>query len=91
MVQMHQQHHPTIRQLLNSEAFAEAQLVHGDDLLDRPIVQVIGSLSPPPRAGSLVVTRAETLISNREPLSLKDLAGLVIVKPTGRADQCCLG
>jgi len=83
MNQMHLQHQPTLRQLLNSEAMAEAQVVFGDDLLDRPIIQVVGSLSPPPRAGSLVVTRPELLTNNREPLPLEDLAALIIVRQTG--------
>ncbi|HEY9772563.1 MAG TPA: helix-turn-helix domain-containing protein [Planktothrix sp.] len=61
---------------------AEAQVVYGDDFMQRSVVQVVSSLSPPPRAGSLVVTRAEILINSREPLQLKDLAGLVLIKST---------
>jgi purine catabolism regulator len=77
---MHHQHQPTLRQLLNSEAMAEAQVIFGDDLLNRPVVQVVATLSPPPRAGSLVVTRSDSLINSREPLQLKDLSGVVLIK-----------
>jgi hypothetical protein len=84
---MHLQHHPTLRQLLNSEAMAEAQIMYGDDLIDRPIVQVVASLNPPPRPGSLIVTRLEPLLNSREPLLLKDLAALVITKTAGSDGQ----
>lgn len=81
MERMHPQHNPTLRQILNSDTMAEAQIVLGDELLDRPVVQVVASLNPPPRAGSLIVTRPENLINPREPFVLKDLAGIVIIKP----------
>jgi hypothetical protein len=83
MGQMHLQHQPTLRQLLNSEAFAEAQVVFGDHLLNRPVIQVVASLTPPPRPGSILVARSENLLNGREPLMLKDLAALVLIKPAG--------
>jgi hypothetical protein len=48
--------HPTVRQLLTSDSLAEAQVVVGNDLLDRQVSQVISSIGTQPRAGSLVVT-----------------------------------
>lgn len=70
----------TLRQLLNSEAMAEAQILYGEDLLDRPVVQVIASITPPPRPGSLVVTRAE-LLSQKEELVIRDPAAIVVIRP----------
>jgi hypothetical protein len=81
MNQVHLQHQPTLRQLLNSEALAEAQIMFGHDLLLRNVVQVVSSLQPPPRSGSLVVTRADALHNLRESSAIKDLAALVIIKP----------
>ncbi|HEY9716851.1 MAG TPA: helix-turn-helix domain-containing protein [Trichormus sp.] len=81
MSQVHLQHQPTLRQLLNSEAMAEAQIMFGHDLLLRNVVQVVSSLQPPPRSGSLVVTRADALHNLRESGAIKDLAALVIIKP----------
>lgn len=75
------QHHPTLRQLLNSEAMAEAQVLFGHDLLDRPVVQVVASFSPPPRPGSLVVSRTEAIAPGREPQELRDLAAVVVIRP----------
>jgi purine catabolism regulator len=83
MNQMPLQHQPTLRQLLNSEALAEAQIIFGHDLLDRNVVQVVSSLLPLPRAGSLVVTRPDTMSALREPLSIKDLAALILIKSAG--------
>lgn len=82
MMQSQLPHQPTLRQLLSSEALSEAQVVYGEDLLERPVVQVVASVVPPPRAGSLLVTRAEVLTSSREPLQLKDLSGVILIKPT---------
>ncbi|MBS1955908.1 MAG: helix-turn-helix domain-containing protein [Cyanobacteria bacterium SZAS-4] len=72
-------HQPTLRQLLNSEALAEAQVLYGDDLIDRPVVQVVASLTPAPRAGSLAVCRMETLVG-LEAAALDGLSALVIIK-----------
>jgi len=83
MNQMHLQHQPTLRQLLNSEAMAEAQIMFGHDLLNRNVVQVVSTLLPPPRSGSLVVTRADALNNLREPSPIKDLAALVVIKSAG--------
>ncbi len=74
-------HQPTLRQLLNSEALAEAQVIYGDDLIDRPVVQVVASLSPPPRAGSLAVCRMESVLGV-EATSLKGLSALAVIKQT---------
>src|SRR5437773_227282 len=73
-------HQPTLRQLLQSDAMAEAQVICGADLLDRPIVQVVTALTPPPRAGSLVVIKPTTLGSQDSEL-LPELAGVVVVNP----------
>ncbi len=81
MVDVQLFHQPTLRQLLNSEALAEAQVVYGEDLLDRPVVQVVASLSPPARAGSLVVCRLEALLAV-EGAALTGLSALAIIKQT---------
>ncbi len=73
-------HQPTIRQLLSCEALSEAQVLSGHDLLDRTVLQVVTSLTPPPRAGSLVVTRIEAL-SCQDRSCLSTLSGLAIIKP----------
>src|SRR5579885_2236655 len=80
MSQPHFPHQPTLRNLLSCEALSEAQVVYGQDLLDRPVWQVATSLSPPPRPGSLLVTRAGTL-GAAERSGLSELAGLVVIRP----------
>src|SRR5437016_3733331 len=80
MSNSHRAFQPTLRQLLNSEGMLEAQVLFGDGLLDRQVVQVVSSFIPPPRAGSLVVARSEVLLS-KEPPTLKDLAAVVLIKP----------
>ena len=71
--------HPTVRQLLTSDSLAEAQVVVGNDLLDRQVSQVISTIGTQPRAGSLVVTRSDAL-SKVELATLPLLSALVIVK-----------
>jgi hypothetical protein len=71
--------HPTVRQLLTSDSLAEAQVVVGNDLLDRQVSQVISSIGTQPRAGSLVVTWSDSL-SKAELSALPLLSALVIVK-----------
>lgn len=73
-------HQPTLRHLLSLEALSEAQIMYGQDLLDRAVVQVVTTLVPPPRAGSLVVSRAGAL-GNPAVADLNELAGLIVVKP----------
>lgn len=79
MIQARTAHQPTVRQLLHSETMAEAQVLFGDDLLERYVTQVVSSLTPPPRAGSLVVLRSDPS-SVRDPGMLKDLAALVLIR-----------
>jgi len=59
---------------------AEAQVAYGHDLIDSPVVQVVTSITPPPRAGSLVVTRAGSLADQDLP-AIRGLAGVVMIKP----------
>jgi sugar diacid utilization regulator len=59
---------------------SEAQIVSGADLLDRPISQVITSLREPLRAGSLLVTSADS-VGEPDLSALKSLSALVVVKP----------
>src|SRR5690349_2538782 len=80
MSNSHRAFQPTLRQLLSSEGMLEAQVLFGEDLLDRQVVQVVSSFTPPPRAGSLVVARSEVLLA-KEPPTLKDLAAVVLIKP----------
>ncbi|HEY9756151.1 MAG TPA: helix-turn-helix domain-containing protein [Oculatellaceae cyanobacterium] len=72
-------HNPTVRQLLQSETMAEAQVVFGEDLLERYITQVISSLNPPPRAGSFVVLRADPG-TIRDASALRDLAAVTVIR-----------
>ncbi len=72
-------HHPTLRQLLDSETMAEAQIAFGQSLLDRPVVQVVGTLTPTPRAGSLLVVRSD-VVSVHEIAALKEMSGLVVIR-----------
>ncbi len=71
---------PTIQQLLNSDSMSEAQILWGENLLQRPIFQVVTSLVPRPRPGSLLITRPMTLAQS-EISALPDLAGIVVIKP----------
>jgi hypothetical protein len=79
MTQSRIAHHPTLRQLLNSETMAEARIAYGEDLLDRAVVQVVGTLKPVPRAGSLIVVHMENL-SHEDVSALKDMAGLIVIR-----------
>jgi len=74
-------HQPTLRQLLNSEALTETQVIYGEDLLDRAVVQVVATVTPPMRPGSLVICRTEAL-SSVVASSLYNLAALVLIKQT---------
>jgi purine catabolism regulator len=74
-------HQPTLRRLLNSEALAEAQIVVGQDLLDRAVVQVVATLTPPMRPGSLVICRPE-MVSSVSSDVLDDLSALILIKQT---------
>ncbi len=71
--------HPSVKQLLTSDSLAEAQVLVGNDLLDRQVSQVISSIGAEPRPGSLVVTRSDVL-SKIEMSALSQLSALVIVK-----------
>jgi purine catabolism regulator len=72
-------HQPTFRQLLATEAMAEAHLIWGDDYVDRPVLQVVTQLDPPPSAGSLIVTTHETLVALKNPPVVKGLVGIVLI------------
>jgi len=71
--------HPSVKQLLTSDSLAEAQVLVGNEKLDRQVSQVISSIGSEPRAGSLVVTRSDVL-SKTELTGLGQLSALVIVK-----------
>ena len=79
MIKARTAHHPTVRQLLHSETMAEAQVLFGDELLERSVTQVVTTLNPPPRAGSLVVLHSEPG-SVRDAVALRDLAALVVIR-----------
>jgi purine catabolism regulator len=79
MTQSRIAHHPTLRQLLNSETMAEARIAYGEDFLDRAVVQVVGTLKPVPRAGSLIVAHIENL-SHEDVAALKNMAGLIVIR-----------
>lgn len=71
---------PSIKQLLAAEALSEAQVLTRADQLDRPVLQVVFGFASA-RAGSLVVSRAEALGSQENLANLKELAGVVAIKP----------
>ncbi len=71
--------HPSVKQLLSSDSLAEAQVLVGNELLDRQVSQVVSSIGAEPRPGSLVVTRSDVL-SKIELSALSQLSALVIVK-----------
>lgn len=72
-------HQPTFRQLLATEAMAEAQLVWGDDFLDNAVVQVVMQIEPPPSAGSLIVLTKENFLALKNPPDLDGLAGITLI------------
>src|SRR5580700_9589830 len=79
-------HQPTLRQLLNSEALTETQVVYGEDLLDRAVVQVVATLTMSMRSGSLVICRPD-MLSGLATVSLEDLAAVVLIKQTAEANN----
>ena len=78
MEHQHLSHQPTLRSLLTTEALAEAQVLSGENLLERPIVQVVSQLEPPPSHGSLVVISHQHLDTSKL-AQIQGLAGIVIV------------
>ena len=73
-------HQPTLKHLLNSEAMADAQVLFGQDLLDRPVVQVVTGLTPLPKTGSLLIARPGT-VGVQDGEAISELAGLVVIRP----------
>lgn len=72
---------PTVKQLLASDALAEAQVLFGENLLAEPVSQVVVSVGLTPRPGSMVVTRSDALTPG-EIAVLSQLSALVLVKGT---------
>ena len=70
---------PSIKQLLSADALSEAQVLVGEDLIERPVLQVVFGFSSA-RAGSLVVARVEPL-GSQDLSELKQLAGVIAIKP----------
>lgn len=71
---------PTLEQLLETEVFAEAQVLAGEGKLNRLVSQVVSGFNPAPRPDSLVVTRLEA-IAAKDHVHFPGLAGLVLVRP----------
>lgn len=71
--------HPSVKQLLASDSFAEAQVLVGNELLERQVSQVVSSIGTQPRPESLVVTNTD-VFSKAELAALPQLSALVIVK-----------
>lgn len=80
---------PTLRQLLSAEALSEASVVYGDELLDRQVAQVVSGMTSA-RPGTLVVSRAEDIVI-ADSAQLKELAGLLVVKPAPQAALASVG
>jgi len=72
---------PTVKQLLASDALAEAQVLFGEHLLAEPVSQVIINIGASPRPGSLVVTHSDVLNAG-EVANLSKLSALVLVRGT---------
>lgn len=70
---------PTLRQLLAAEALSEAQVLFGEQWLDRQVGQIIAGSPIGVPAGSLVVTRGE--LSGHDGTALHELAGIVLIHP----------
>lgn len=71
---------PTLRQLLGSEAFAEAQVLCAEDKIDAAVAQVISNLSSPFRSGSLLVNKIEAF-DGKELKNVGELSAVVVIKP----------
>ncbi len=71
---------PTLRQLLSSEAFAEAQVLCAGDKIDTAVTQVISNLTSPFRSGSLLVNKIEAF-EGKELKNVTDLSSVVVIKP----------
>lgn len=71
---------PTLRQLLSSEAFAEAQVLCAEDRIDLAVTQVISNLTSTFRSGSLLVNKFEAF-DGKELKNVKDLSAVVVIKP----------
>lgn len=69
---------PTVKQILASDALSEAQVLCGDDL-SISVSQVISSVGPNPRAGSLLIATGDSLASIELSILAK-LSGLILVK-----------
>ncbi len=78
MEHQHLSHQPTLRSLLTTEALAEAQILSGENILERPIVQVVSQFEPPPSPGSLVVISQDQLDASKV-AQVQGLAGVVFV------------
>ena len=70
---------PTLRQLLGAEALSEAQILFGEQWLDRQVSQVIAGSPVGVRAGSLIVSRGD--FSEQNGNSFEELAGIVLIHP----------
>jgi purine catabolism regulator len=70
---------PSLKQLLETEVFAEAQLLAGDAKLGKLVSQVVSGFNPVPKPDSLVVTRLDS-ISAKDHVHFSSLAGLVLIR-----------
>lgn len=70
---------PTLRQLLSSEAFAEAQVLCADDKIDAAVSQVISNLTSPYRSGSLLVNKIEAF-EGKELKNVAELSAVVVIR-----------
>lgn len=80
MVHFQFAYQPTLRQLLSSEAFAEAQVLCAEGRIDTPITQVISNLGSPFRSGSLLVNKIEAF-EGKELKNVAELSSVVVIKP----------
>lgn len=76
---------PTLRQLLSAEALAEAQISYGDHLLDRAVTQVVSTLNPGSRSGSLYVNLAEAVLG-KPAADFRELSAVIVIRSVSESN-----
>lgn len=71
-------HQPTLRHLLATESLAEAQILYGDQFLDRPTRLVSSQMESTPAPGALIVLVRETLDKSTVHAP-KGLSGIILI------------
>lgn len=72
--------HPSLRDLLASEVLSEAQVLSGENLVDRAVINVCCELEPQLRANSLLVCRQDFNLESYEG-EIERLCAVVLISP----------